>query len=318
MVSPCFKCMIDMMTMLQTNLHGVDLNLLKLLHALVEERSVTRAGVRLGLSQPAASRALARLRRLLSDRLVVRTPTGLDLTPRALALVEPVRRVLEDMSAIVAPVHFDPGKATGRIRIAAIDRLTALVAPALLARFANTTPMLDLDFVQPVGDNVALVADGVADLALGVFDDLPPGLFRRILYEDDFVCLLRQGHPVLDGAWTAERFAALSHAAVLITGRGEAPVDTALARLGISRRVAIRVPHFLAAAIIVASSDLVLSVPRQLANMLSTGLQVATRELPLALPRVDVAMIWHERRQDDPAHAWLRDSVAEATRAYLT
>lgn len=304
--------MVVIASMPQTDLRTVDLNLLKLLHALVEERSVTRAGARLGLSQPAASRALARLRRLLEDRLVVRTPAGLDLTPRAIALAEPVRRVLDDMRAIVAPVQFDPAKATGRISIAAIDRVTALVAPALLARFAVDAPLLDLEFVQPVGDNVALVMDGAADIALGVFDDLPPSLFRRTLYEDEFVCILREGHPALTGPWTVEHFAALSHAAVLITGRGEAPVDTALAHLNLKRRVAVRVPHFLAVATIVAESDMVMSVPRQLARMLGARFAIVAVEMPMQMPTLTLAMIWHERRHDEAAHRWLREAIVHA------
>lgn len=299
--------------MREADLAGVDLNLLKLLHALIEERSVTRAGVRLGLSQPAASRALARLRRLLADRIVVRTSTGLDLTPRAEALTGAVARILEDMRSIIAPASFDPSTATGRFTIAAADRLTALVAPNLVAMFAREAPLLDLEFPQPLGDNIDLVANGTADLALGIFDDLPAGFYKRKLYEEPFVCIVRSGHPTLADAMTPERFVALPHVTVLITGIGDAPVDLALARVGLKRRVAVRVPHFLAAAMIVAESDLILSLPRGLARKLEASLPIRVIELPVPVPPVAPTMIWHERRQDDPAHRWLREQVVVAT-----
>lgn len=298
--------------MSKSDLNGVDLNLLKLLHALVEERSVTRAGMRVGLSQPAASRALARLRHLLGDRIVVRTNSGLDLTPRAIALADPVRQVLDEMRAIVAPTSFDPATATGRFRIAAIDRLVASIAPALVTNLASVAPLLDLEFPQPVGDNVDLVVNGKVDLAIGVFTDLPVGLFRRAFDEEDFVCIVRRGHSKLSTALTLEGFAAMSHVTVLVTGRGETPVDVALGQLGFRRRVALRVPHFLAAATIVADSDLILSLPRRLARRLAAWLPIEVLEMPFPVSTFTPAIIWHERRQDDPAHRWLRQQVVAA------
>ncbi|MBW8727979.1 MAG: LysR family transcriptional regulator [Inquilinus limosus] len=300
--------------MREVDLTRVDLNLLKLLDALLRDRSVTRAGQRLGLSQPAASRALGRLRRLLADRLVVRTSQGLEPTPRAVALAEPVARLLEGARAIVAPAAFDPATARGKIVIGSVDYMTLLVMPPLVSRLSRLAPGLDLEIPALVGNHVELIARDAADLALGIYDDLPAGFFRRLLYDEDLVCVVRQGHPVAEGHLTLERFVALSHLALVVTGRGEAPVDIALARLGLSRRVAMRLPHFLVAPMLVAGSDMVLSLPRRLARVAATMVPLAVLELPLQLDPFPMSMIWHERRQDDPAHAWLRRQVVEAVR----
>jgi DNA-binding transcriptional LysR family regulator len=269
--------------MREVDLAGVDLNLLKLLDALLRDRSVTRAGRRLGLSQPAASRALGRLRRLLADRLVVRTPQGLEPTPRAAALAEPVARLLEGARAIMAPAAFDPATARGKIVIGSVDYMTLLVMPPLVSRLSRLAPGLDLEIPALVGNHVELIARDAADLALGIYDELPAGFFRRLLYDEDLVCVVRQGHPVAGQGLTLERFVALSHLALVVTGRGEAPVDIALARLGLSRRVAMRLPHFLVAPMLVAGSDMVLSLPRRLARVAAAMVPLAVLELPLRL-----------------------------------
>jgi len=296
-----------------TNLGVVDLNLLKLLDALLKERSVTQAGHRLGLSQPAASRGLGRLRRLLHDPLMVRTPKGLEPTPRALALEASLARFLTEASNIVNPARFDPAQAQGRLTLASIDHMTLMVLPHLVARLEHLAPGLDVEVRSGFGDNIDLVARADAGLAIGVFkdDDLPAGFFRRPLYDEDLVCLVRQGHPVLQQTWDAQRFAALSHVLVSITGRGEAMIDTALARQGLKRRVAVRLPYFLAAPMLVAESDKVLSLPRRLAQHMAQRLPLTLLELPVPAEPFTLSMIWHERTHSDPAHGWLRQQVVE-------
>ena len=300
--------------MRKTNFTNVDLNLLKLFDALLRERSVTRAGVELGLSQPAASRALGRLRHLFADRLVVRTRNGLELTPRAIALAEPVARLLENARAIVAPAEFDPATARAQVTVATIDHMSLMIMPSLISRLGRLAPGLDLEIPPPLGNNVDIVAQGNADLALGVYDDhdLPSGFFRRALYDENLACVVRHDHPVITEGLTLERFAALLHLQVIITGRGESSIDIALQRYGLKRRVAVRLPHFLAAPMLVAESDMILSLPRRLAHRISTSTPIAVLELPFDLDGFTLSMIWHERRQDDPAHLWLRRQVVEA------
>lgn len=302
--------------MRQVDVASIDLNLLKLFDALVRERSVTRAGLRLGLSQPAASRALGRLRAMLGDRLLVRGKPGLELTPRGEALAAPVARLLEDARRIVAPAAFDPASATGRFTIAAHDHLALLVLSGLMARFERHAPALGLHIAQPVGDNLRLVEQGDVELALGIFAALPGSLHHRRLYDDSFVCIVRAGHPAMADGLSLARYLALRHVAVTISGVGESAVDVALSRLEATRHVALRVPHFLAAAMLVADSDMVLTLPRRLAQRLAATLPLALLALPLQLPPLSPAMIWHERFHGDPAHVWVRQQLVDVVASF--
>ena len=289
----------------------IDLNLLKLFDALSKERSVTRAGHKLGLSQPAASRALARLRRVLNDQVVVRTSQGLELTLRAAALSDSVARLLEDARSIVAPPVFEPSTVTGQFTIATTDHMTLLLMPTLLSKFGRLAPGLNLDISAPSGTNVDLVAQGDVDLAIGVYDDLPARFHHRSLYDEDLVCVVRRNHPVLEEQWSLERFVSLSHISVIITGYGTNSVDEALARQGLSRRIAVRLPHFLAAPMLVAESDMILSLPRRLAQRVAISTAVEMLEIPLDIEKFSPSMIWHERWHNDSAHKWLRQLIFE-------
>lgn len=302
--------------MYQVDLTALDLNLLKLLDALVRERSVTRAGLRLGLSQPATSRALGRLRTMLGDRLVVRGRLGLELTPRGEALAGPVSRLLDDARGIVAPAVFDPASATGRITIAAHDHLSLVVLAGLVERFERQAPSLSLHIAPPVGDNVALIEHGAADLALGMFESAPGSLHRRTLYTDRLVCVVRAGHPAATGGLDLERYAALRHVTVTISGVGESTVDSALAALERTRHVALRVPHFLAGAMLVADSDMILTLPGRLARRLAAQLPLAIMDLPLQVGPLSPAMIWHGRVHGDPAHVWVRQQLVDVVAGF--
>ncbi|UTY60726.1 LysR family transcriptional regulator [Massilia sp. erpn] len=302
--------------MQQVDLSTVDLNLLKLFDALVRERSVTLAGLRLGLSQPAASRALGRLRAMLGDRLVVRGKVGLELTPRGEALAGPVVKLLEDARGIVSPAVFDPASATGHITIAAHDHLSLTVLAGLSARFERHAPGLSLHIAQPAGDNVRLIEQGSADLALGIFQTLPGSFHRRDLYADSLVCVARSGHPGVRDGLSLARYAALRHIAVTISGVGESAVDVALSAQGLTRRVALRVPHFLAAAMLAADSDMILTLPSRLARLLAKRLPLALLELPLQLAPLVPAMIWHERFHRDPAHVWVRQQLVDVVASF--
>lgn len=295
----------------ESNLSGIDLNLLKLFDALLKERHVTRAGQRLGLSQPAASRGLGRLRHLFNDQLVIRASHGLELTPRAMELSEPVARLLEDARSIVSPAVFEPGDATGRFTLATADHMAAVLLPGLLTKLDQLAPGVDLDIPQSLGDNVDLIIRGDADFAVGLYHQLPARLYQRTLYEEDLVCLMRCHHPVVTRSLTLEHFIALKHISVIITGQGKSALDEALASQGMSRRVAVRLPHFLAAAALVARSDMILSLPRRLACQIAETVAVDIHELPLALKPFTPSIIWHGRRHNDPAHQWLRQLIVE-------
>ncbi|HYG87676.1 MAG TPA: LysR family transcriptional regulator [Azospirillum sp.] len=299
--------------MREVNLAGIDLNLLVALDALLTERSVTRAADRVGLSQPAMSRALSRLRALFGDRLLVRTSAGLAPTPRAEALALRLRAVLAEVGQIVRAPAFDPARFTGTARLAMPDYQSLLLLPVLLPRLERDAPGLNITLIPPRASVPAELEAGDLDLAIGHFPDLPAGFYAQTLLTEDFACLVRRGHPALTEPLTPQSFAELRHALITIRDdRSPGVVDDALERLGLRRRIALRIPNFLAAPLIVAETDLIITLPRRLAHRLAGMADVEVLEPPLPLDSFAITQLWHERRHDDPEHAWLRAAVAAA------
>ncbi len=294
------------------HLSAVDLNLAPVLHALLAERSVSRAAKRLGLSQSATSHALARLRDLLGDPLLVRSKEGLVPTPRALALAEPVERAIRGLEGtFLARPSFEPGTARRRFVIAASDYAEIILLPGLLSRLAADAPGIDLVVRSIEGDAEDELRRGEIDLALSLHRD-GAALRSTRLFDDDFVCMMREGHPLAQGELDVARFVAARHALIAPRGRPGGPVDQALAELGLARRVALSVPHFLVAPHVVARTDLVLTIARRIAETFAGILPLAIVESPLALPTFTIGMQWGERNDADPGHAWLRERLLEA------
>lgn len=304
--------------MVPHRLSATDLNLLVALDALVAEGNVTRAAERVGLTQPAMSHALARLRKLFGDPLLVRTPQGMLPTPRALDLVVPIRRALGDIDgALRQQPAFDPRAATRIFTLACVDFGSLVIVPPLLARLRVDAPGVDL-LVRPLrSDEIERqLAEGQVDLAIGVVHgEEEAWMVRQRLFEDRFVCVVRADHPTVRGALTIEQFVALDHALISPRGRQGGFVDRALAAQGRRRRVVLTIPHFLAAPIVVAGSDLILTVPERIARAFAKMLPLRIVEPPLAVEGFDVIQYWHERQARDPAHVWLRGLVAEVGRA---
>jgi DNA-binding transcriptional LysR family regulator len=296
------------------NLAGVDLNLLVALDALLAERSVTQAANRVGLSQPAMSRALGRLRDLLEDRLFVRTSVGLAPTPRAEALAATLPQTLASIRQMITAPEFVPQRWRATVPIALLDYHAFVLLPKLLPRLKQRAPELDLNVESLVPDPFGRLEAGDIDLALGTFEDTPPGFYRRTLLSDQFACLVRKGHPVLEQAWTIERFAGLSHIQVSPGGQGCAErVDAALAAAGLKRRAVVSLPYFMTAPMIVAQTDMVLTVPRRVAEQAAATLPLEVLAPPVPLPAFVVSALWHERRHRDKEHAWLRSEIAAAS-----
>lgn len=296
----------------QVDLRGIDLNLLVALEALLDERNVTRAAQRLGMSQPAASRALGRLRALFRDALLVDGPGGYVLSARAEDLRPALRRVLSGVGDMLDAVTFDPATAVGRVRLLMPDLQAATLAPPLLARLARDAPGLDLDIAAASADGIALLEQGEADAMVALIDDAPAGIQRRRLYDERLMTLMRAGHPALAETLTLERFLALDHIVVSVSGLGAPPVDTALARSGLTRRVKLRVPNFLAAVEIAARSDLVMTLPGSLARVAAAMRGLVSAPPPLDLGIFPISLAWHARMQDAPRHVWLRRTIVAA------
>lgn len=298
--------------MRHTDLRGIDLNLLVVLDALLEERHVTRAARRLGMSQPAASRALGRLRGLLSDALLVEGPGDYLLSARAEELRPALRRTLAGIGDMLAASPFDPATATGRLRLLMTDLHAAVLGPPMLARLATEAPALDLDIVAPGPAPMEALEGDAVDAVIGVIDAAPAGIQRRKLYDEVLVTLMRAGHPAARGVLTLDRFLALDHIAVSVTGVGPAPVDEALSAMGRARRVKVRVPNFFSAVEIAARSDLVMTLPASLARAAAGMGRFVALPPPVDPGRLALSLLWHARHQDAPRHVWLRRIIVAA------
>lgn len=298
--------------MREVDLRRIDLNLLVALEALLDEKSVTRAARRLGMSQPAASRALGRLRALFSDALLVDGPGGYLLSARAEELRPTLRRTLAGVGAMLEANAFDPATATGRIRLLMPDLQAATLAPHLLTRFACEAPSLDLDIVAPSTNVIEMLEHGAADAMVGLIDDASAGIQRRSLYDEELVTLLRVHHPALARKMTLDRFLKLEHIVVSVTGDGPAPIDEVLARMGRTRRVKLRVPNFFAAVEIAARSDLIMTLPTSLARAAANMRRFVSLPPPLNLGGFTMSLAWHARQQDAPRHIWLRRAIVAA------
>lgn len=298
--------------MREADFRRIDLNLLVALEALLEERSVTRAALRLGMSQPAASRALARLRALFADALLVDGPKGYLPSARAEELRPLLRQTLAGIGAMLEANAFDPARATGQLRLLMTDLEAAVLAPGLLSRLAVEAPAVDVAIIPPGSAPMEALETDAADAVVGVVDRAPAGILRRTLYEDRLVTFMRRGHPAAGQDLTLERYLAFDHVAVSITGRGSSAVDDRLSAMGHGRHVRVRVPNFFAAAEIAAASDLMMTLPESLAGTAVAAERFVTRPPPIGPTRFTMSLLWHARHQDAPRHVWLRRLVATA------
>jgi len=292
------------------HLRGMDLNLLIALDTLLEERSVTRAARRVGLTQPAMSRALGRLRIAFRDELLIRAGRGLTATPRALGLRLPLRRALEQLGAVVAEVPtFDPATARRTFTISTVDYGVAVVLPPLVAHLAVAAPQVDLAVRHQDESVDEDLAAGRIDLVISPRRPSPPGLVWTRLFFDEQVCLVRRGHPAVGRELSLEQFRALGHVFVTPTGQQTGVVDRSLHRRGLTRRVVLRVPTFLAAPLVVARTDLIATVAGRVARTFAGRFPIRAVPPPVELPRLEVCMAWHERMRHEPGHAWLRRTI---------
>jgi DNA-binding transcriptional LysR family regulator len=282
------------------------LDLLRVFHALHTEQHVTRAARSVGLSQPALSRALGRLRACFDDPLFVRTPRGMLPTPRAEQLAPAIDDVLGRARALGHPVASSPRALQRNFVLGSVDFAESVLLPRLLELCAQEAPGVSITS-RPLGPDAAdALAAGRLDLTIGVRAALPVGTTIKHLFDDDFVCVVREGHPKVKRSLSLATFAALDH--VLIAPRGEpgSPVDTALAAQGLTRRVAVRTHTFLAAPLIVAQTDLVLTGPERVLVPMAKHHGLRLLPPPVELRGFAVYQAWHPRMQHDPAHVWLR------------
>ncbi len=303
---------------------SLDLNLLRVFDEVMAERSLTRAAHNLSLTQPAVSNALRRLRETLGDELVRRQGQGLAPTPRALALWPQVREALRQLESAIVPSAFVPSEANSTFVLAMADATAAELMGSMARRLQEAAPGVSLRVVPlTTRDPRQLLADGLADLALGYFPAVLTDLTGRAqsgeavtfghqrLYTGEYVCVMRRGHPLAEQPMTLDAYCAARHLLVSFSGRPYGFVDEALASVGRQRRIVLTVNQFYTAGRVVVNSDLLTVLPRHFVP--TTGLldQFVLRELPLDVPPVHVEALWHRRGQHDSAHAWLREQLLD-------
>ncbi|MEI9936503.1 MAG: LysR family transcriptional regulator [Pseudomonadota bacterium] len=294
-------------------LSSIDLNLLVILRALLRERHVTRAARQVGLSQSATSHALARLRELCGDPLLVRHGRSLELTPRATRLLPGLERGLTELQGVVTrEPAFDPKRARRLFSLGMADYAQALLLRPLLRSLRLAAPEIDLNVVT-FPNLQELLESGGLDLAISVTGAITPALSTQPLFDDGFVCMVRRGHPSVRGKLTLDAYLSLHHVVVAPSGTSGSVVDTELDRLGLVRRVALRVSSFLVAPIVVAETDFISTTPERLARRLAKRFALHLMPPPFPIPRFELSLAWHPRFDDDPAHRWLRGFVSRAS-----
>ncbi len=293
-----------------TNLSDIDLNLLVSLDAILTTRSVTTAAARVRLSKPAMSHALARIRALLGDEILVRAGRQWILTERAQAMAAPLAELLGATRRLLAEDRpFDPATLVREFRIHTTDHVLSILGIPIGRAVGQVAPRVDLRFLPVLPDDIAPLRDNV-DLGIGVFPDAPPEFRTQKLFEDRFCCIVRRDHPqVRGGKLTLAQYAAMHHVLVAPRGLPGGTVDRALAGLGERRRVTRALPYFLSALQCVSESDCVATLSVRLARTHAErfGLQIV--KPPLELPPYDIHQIWHPRLEADPGHMWLRRLV---------
>jgi DNA-binding transcriptional LysR family regulator len=296
------------------NLRSIDLNLLVALDALLEERHVTRAALRVGLSQPAMSNALTRLRLTLKDELLVRTPSGMEPTPRAIELQRPIKRVLHEIEkALESDDEFAAASSSKMFRLRMGDLHNVLFLPSVMSAIEREAPSVTLNVVYLRSTETidALVNDDI-DLAISVDLDYPKTICTADFYEDRMVCVMRPGHPALNSPLTLDSYLALDHIKVAQSLADRRFVDNELARLSVARRVPLQVQHWLSAPEIVKHTNLVSATWEKIAARYSQNGELVMLPLPFGPLKYMFKVYWHRRYEKNAAHRWLRGIVLQS------
>jgi DNA-binding transcriptional LysR family regulator len=292
-------------------LSDIDLNQLVLFQQLIVERRVSKVADKLGLSQPAVSNSLARLRRQFGDELFLRTPAGMLPTPFAEQLAEPIGYALAMIhSGLNQQTAFDPANEKRAMTIGMTDIGEIVFLPALVERLGREAPGITLNTVRNAAVNLSdAMASGQVDLAIGLLPQLKAGFFQRRLFHQRYVCLFRRGHALDRKRLSLADFGAAQHLVIVSPGTGHGKVDELLKRSGIERTVRLTVPHFVSVGHLLQGTDLIATVPQRLAERLAEPFGLTWKPHPVKLPEVSINVFWHARMHRSPASQWLRSLV---------
>jgi DNA-binding transcriptional LysR family regulator len=294
------------------NLSGLDLNLLLVFDALMRERNVTRAGERIGMTQPAVSNALNRLRHTLKDDLFLRGPKGMRPTPRALELAGPVHQALASIESALAPVQFDAAAATNTVRLAMNDYSASLILPPLARVLEQQAPNMDIRVYDTDNvDTFKLLDYNEIDLAIGYFPEYPDRFAGVPLFVETYVCVMRRGHPLARSEITLEEFVGAKHLLITLTGEASGFVDRLLKQRGLKRRIAMTANQFLVAPLIIQNSDMIMTLAKRTAEKYADANDLHFVPVPLEPDPIELTLLWHRELSHHPAHEWIRSALVD-------
>ena len=312
------------------NLNQIDLNLLVYLEVLLRERNVTQAANQLGLSQPAMSNGLRRLRALFDDPLLVRTSEGMTPTERALELEPLVKDILLGVDRAMQPAtEFEPRAAQMVVRIMASDYAESTLFPAVLTELRDNAPDITLDIMNPSDVSFLDVERGKVDLVINRFDQMPQSFHQITLWQDSFSCLLSPNHPILDD-FSLESYLSADHIWVSKTGMGVGVgvdpsdvqrlgwVDSALAQLGEKRQIRVFTRHYQAAMTLAEQNDLIVTLPTRATWLKQNDPRVAIRQVPFDVPPLELKMAWSPLLHNNAPHRWIRQFITRVARSLST
>lgn len=300
------------------NVARIDLKLLIIFDALMTERNVTRAAERVGMSQPALSNALARLRHFLKDDLFIRSPEGMRPTPRALELAVPVGHALRQLQEALEPRQFDPGTARRSFRLALSPHTELVLLPHLIRRLQDEAPGIDLHVFPKSNALVAAQLDAnEIDFAIGAIPDAPKRFMRLDLMQDRYHCIMRPDHPLAHEELTVERYLEARHVLVHPVGAFSDLVDAALQKRGLARKKTLTTNQYAAAFEIVAHTDLTTTLLGGIYQVLKNNYRYGMVAKTAPVPPLTISLFWHEGLTNHPAYDWMRDKIAETCREIL-
>lgn len=292
-------------------MQSLEIRLLSVFDEIYKTRSVTRAADNLGLGQPAVSIALGKLREHFKDPLFVRTSTGMEPTPLGEELVQPIRNAIDALAnALRYRTAFDPATSQRSFRVSMTDISQLVLLPRLWAVLRATAPGVHIEIAHLTADTPKMLEAGEADLALGFMPQLEAGFYQQSLFRQHYVCMASADHPRIRDGLTLAQFEAEEHAVVSSSGTGHLIVDREIARQNIRRRVALRVPNFVGVAFVVEHTDLLVTIPTRLGEVLAGRGHFRTFPVPFELPDYAVKQHWHERYHHDPGNRWLRRLIS--------
>ena len=291
------------------NLSKVDLNLFIVFDAIYTEANLTRAGQIVGITQPAVSNALARLRETFNDPLFVRTAQGMVPTPMAQNIIGPVRNALALLRTSVQESRiFNPQQANKTFRISMTDLTEAVILPPLFQRLRRLAPSVLIEsFLCKRRETTKELAAGRLDFAVDAPLNTDPQVRHVKLMQDRYVCALRQGHPLADSKLTLDSYLGMTHIHISSRRNGLGYVDLALGKMGVQRKVALRSQHYLMASQVLQQTDMVMTVPERFARRH----QLRYQALPVDVPALETHLYWHESTDQDPANRWMREQIIE-------